>query len=844
MERNKPKKLCYICLILLAGLVLSLSAMLWFSHKGAWNGALHCPKASFSVWEGESLVLSPERAKAISQGTHSLQVKNEERESLCFALYANGTLLKKKQFAPKEKQLWDLSLPEKSCLSLVIIGKKTAIAYLTDTPSANAVIQALPKGGDLVFLKDTEWQSLRLTAPFRLFGAFSFEELQWETEEKGRFVLYPEAKQKVTIFVNAPRASVYTKNLSFTFPKSERDYYIKAKRLNDVTLNPDYYPVTSYENLARLADDTKLPRLKDGAEFVFLSSFTVEDSLSFSVHATLDFKKSLSFGNHSLHFSSDKEGEYRVKIPFGSGISAENLVFTAPLSTLIWEGEGNIPRLSSIEKQNNIYRYNGTKLRLGGKGIAVPRLSLLKKDNDFIDEDITFTVKGNTLSAILPYSVSREVLKEAVFTLSCEKGTAVWEESPADGVIVTRDEAGEERRFLLAVERAPYEIPVVYIETENGSAITSKSQYVNATFSMKDKNGKNEVKEIPMRIRGRGNSTWKWDKKPYKIHFNEPTSLFGLAKGEEWALISNYADKSLMRNHLAQAMAEELSFSYCPSHEYVDVFLNGEYQGVYTLGEHLEEGEGRVEVNHNMAGLDCGYFLEVGGVVAGVDVKGMNYFHAGLLNFVLIKTPDYNALTGEQFDYIQNYLTKADAAVKAGEGYENYIDVESLVDWLIMTELSYNTDCAWRRSTYMTKSSGGKLVMGPVWDFDLAFGNFSKDNAGFSTWVSTEPDDDYIGETWSTYLLEDEEFQAAFRARWEEVSASLMERAMMEIENSAAQLRPSAQENFTRWDILGKKVAFERHDTKDYPTYESQIQYLKNFLINRAAWIDAQVATW
>ena len=133
--------------------------------------------------------------------------------------------------------------------------------------------------------------------------------------------------------------------------------------------------------------------------------------------------------------------------------------------------------------------------------------------------------------------------------------------------------------------------------------------------------------------------------------------------------------------------------------------------------------------------------------------------------------------------------------------------------------------------------------MGPVWDFDLAFGNFSKDVAGFDTWVSTS-EDDYVGETWSTHLLEEPEFQKKFKARWEEVKDELLNTAYTYIDETYEMLYYSAEENFERWDILGKKVAFERHDTKNYKTYTSQIMYLQDFLEERAAWITEQVAEW
>ena len=412
----------------------------------------------------------------------------------------------------------------------------------------------------------------------------------------------------------------------------------------------------------------------------------------------------------------------------------------------------------------------------------------------------------------------------------------------ATGCVVTRDSAGKERRFALRLLRQDLSIPGVFIETEKEEPITSKRQYVSATFSM---SGAGEsVLETHIRIRGRGNSTWKWDKKPYKISFDEDVSLFGLAPARSYALFASYADKSLMRNRVASVMAQELSFSYCPTQFFVHLFLNGTYQGVYGLGEHLEEGEGRVEVLHKPGARDCGFFLEVGGVESDVNVRGIDYFHAGLLKFILIKSPDPEDMTSEQLSYIRSYLQKANEAVKSGEGIEEYVDMTSLIDWLIMTEWTNNTDCAWRRSTYMTKDAGGKLVMGPVWDFDLAFGNFSKDKAGFDTWVSFSEDDDYVGETWSTYLLQDPAFRTAFKARFLEVRDRVLHTALDEIDRNAADLSDAAALNFEKWDILGRKVAFERHDTSDYPTYESQIRYLKDFLIDRAAWLTEQVEAW
>ena len=128
--------------------------------------------------------------------------------------------------------------------------------------------------------------------------------------------------------------------------------------------------------------------------------------------------------------------------------------------------------------------------------------------------------------------------------------------------------------------------------------------------------------------------------------------------------------------------------------------------------------------------------------------------------------------------------------------------------------------------------------------FDLAFGNFSKDVQAYDVWVSTNEKDKYVGTTWSTYLLKDPVFQKAFKDRWNKTRDALLVTAFREIDSTYEAVLPSAKENFERWDILGRKVAFERRDTNLYPTYDSQITYLKNFLIRRAAWIDSAVADW
>lgn len=846
MSPKQPKKLW----ILFAGALLCflffLGLSLFFSGIGAYHGAFDRDPVDFSLIldsSGEQ-ILSEKESRLLPKGEQFLRLQNGEKQSVSFILYQNGT--EKGSYsldAGAERKITVES--DGSPLSLLVRTKKKTTAYLSDLADCLSAVKSMKDGGDLLFLSHVDLSDQTLNGAFRLFGAFSFTECSLESTGEKEIVLYPNSKFKGELYVFAPDSAVYWKNFNHTAPKAELNFYLKAKRANETLLSLTEYPISSYDRLLRLADEERLPRLSDGAEIRIIREISLADSLAFSALVKLDIASRIVFNGNTVTFSSEKEGIYEVKTALGAGIDGASLLFDSPRSVLLWTGEGTIPAISTVAKGSNVKAYNGEAMPLGGEGKAIPELILYGDGSEELPDETVFSVNGNLLTASLPYLVSEDALDGADFALSCEGGTATLEGSISDGVIVTRDSEGKERRFGISARRDPNLIPVVHLETEGGAEITSKTQYVSATFALDGSTTEyDSLSETHIRIRGRGNSTWKWEKKPYKIHFDEPTSILGLPAAEEWALLSNYADKSLMRNRLAQVMASQLSFEYCPTQVCVDVFLNGEYLGVYTLGEHLEAGEGRVEVEYDMSRTDCGYFLEAGGVVAGVDVKGMNYFHAGLVNFVLIKMPDYNQLTSEQFEYIHQYMLRTDEAIKKGEGYEEYIDVDSVVDWLIMIELSCNTDCTWRRSTYFTKDPGGKLVMGPVWDFDLAFGNFSKDNPGDDTWVSSEPDDDYVGETWSTHLLEDPEFQARFKARWLEVRDTLVDTAMEEIERQYALNSPSAELNFKRWDILGKKVAFERHDTENYLTYSSQIYYLQDFILNRAAWLDEQVAAF
>ena len=839
MTAKKRRILCLSALFL-----AFLASFVWAWYEwgiGADHGAFRQDSVKVSLMLNGQTLLSQDTAVAVEQnGTLTLQ--NAQEDTFSFLLISDGVVVEDGTLAPKEQKALQTKPASGALFSLVLKNDTHRIAYLSSAKDTDPATDFLA-GGDLCFLRQSSFDSLCLTGAYRLFGNFSFQSLTVQTLSVSPIVLAPRTPFLGDLLIDAPESRVYTNNFTPPFPDSLREYFVTALSWNDVPLDPLSFPVADFDALWRLADPDTLPALPSNARITIDTSFSLQKDLTFAVPVSLTVSAPIDFDAHVLSFTYQDYGQYHVKTAQGASVDVASLDFSAPLCDLFWESDqGTVPAFSTVEKFYNIASFNEQPLSLGGTGDTEAHLVIYPDGKDAPDTALTFTPYANLLVAQCHPLVSLTDLDGAAFDLTATAGTATLEGNFSDGRIVTRDEKGRERRYALFLWREDYGIPNVYVETEEGKAITSKKLYVSASFAMSGA-GEN-IPETHLRIRGRGNSTWKWDKKPYKLSFDEPVSLFGLAPARSYALFASFADKSLMRGRIASVMAQEFSFAYTPTQHFVNFYLNGVYQGVYGLGEHLEEGEGRVEIRHEMNARDCGFFVEVGGVESGVNVQGFDYFHAGLLKFVLIKSPDPEEITSEQFSYIRKTLQKADEAIKAGENIEEYFDLTSLVDWLIMTEWTNNTDCAWRRSTYIQKDAGGKLVMGPVWDFDLAFGNFSKDKAGFDIWVSFSEDDDYVGETWSTYLLQNPAFRYAFKTRFLELRDRVLQTALDEIDRGADLLSDSATLNFEKWQILGRKVAFERHDTTHYPTYESQIRYLKNFLIDRAAWLTEQVESW
>ncbi|MBR5871710.1 MAG: CotH kinase family protein, partial [Clostridia bacterium] len=273
-------------------------------------------------------------------------------------------------------------------------------------------------------------------------------------------------------------------------------------------------------------------------------------------------------------------------------------------------------------------------------------------------------------------------------------------------------------------------LPIISIWTDTGSDVTSKDTYIGATVSVCNTgNAAWEISGAAAEIKGRGNGTWTYNKKSYRLHFAQKHNLLGLGADEDrtWILMANHADRSMLRNYLAIDLINRIpEMGYNNNGVHVEVYLNGAYHGVYLLAEQIQVDAHRVDIGldtlEDPEAEDAGFLVEMDEYAS----EETNYFYVEGKAY-LIKSDVHN---DAQFAYIKNYIAEVDHAIREGdrEALEALVDLDSFVNGYIVEEFFKNLDAGWS-SFYMYKKPGEKMVFGPFWDFDLSAGNnISLDN--------------------------------------------------------------------------------------------------------------------
>lgn len=437
----------------------------------------------------------------------------------------------------------------------------------------------------------------------------------------------------------------------------------------------------------------------------------------------------------------------------------------------------------------------------------------------------------SALSGIAALLLSLTVVLNAA---SCggEIGVSEADEGDTASVTETAAPSASDRssmRALSAEEMRKYPqkttIPTLYIETEKDYMRIKKDVYMNGTYTLVS--GGKGIVDKSLEIKGRGNYSWSFPQKPYTVKLGNPEPLLGMGLGKKWVLITTYSDKTLLRNYMTLNLAARLiGMEYAVNAEYVDVYLNGEYGGLYVLSEKIELGQNRVEADA---------LFEIEAQYRHGDCSDCIICPSGC--HIIFKEPlgdiddkdEKAALLAEYTDLIQN----ADRAMKNGsDEYLDYIDVSSFVDWYIVNEFVKNYDSGFTTSCYFYVKDG-KLHMGPCWDYDTCMGNqvVAECVKPVGYHVANSP--------WYSMLLRDEYFLDALCKRWTQLwNDSVFETFTSMLDDTASAIADSEKLDHRKYP-----AALTNHDLRgdlSRETWSGELDYLKDWVNTRLEWLNGE----
>ncbi len=380
-------------------------------------------------------------------------------------------------------------------------------------------------------------------------------------------------------------------------------------------------------------------------------------------------------------------------------------------------------------------------------------------------------------------------------------------------------------------------LPILKIETEYGKKIRSKTKYLDATYNFEGLTGK-------CKIRGHGNTTWRTRelyKKPYLLKTNEEVSFFGLPASRKWILLANTADKTSLRNFFALYLSKNVfnNFEWTPNQNFITLFVNGRYEGLYALTEKVEIQKGRIDIDSG-----SGSFLAE--INLHLD-RTWNFVSEANVPLSIRKPED---LTDKEYEGHQERIQMLENKIMSLKDFSaeplsvqekelsalsEIFDLDSAADWYIINEFTKNHDARdFSSNFFYFDSSTNKFFFSPVWDFDIALGNINWDGCENPRgwWIKDS--------VWFSALLSNDAFLGKVRARWNEKKSELKD-SFSVIEKEASFLEPSIEINDAVWKNIGKRQWPHAPGWKNRKTYAAEVRYLTDWCKERFSWMDEEL---
>jgi uncharacterized protein YjdB len=375
----------------------------------------------------------------------------------------------------------------------------------------------------------------------------------------------------------------------------------------------------------------------------------------------------------------------------------------------------------------------------------------------------------------------------------------------------------------------------------------SKENKVPTTMTIEDPTGVGSINApVVGEIKGRGNYTWTLPKKPYQIKFDKSTAVLGMAPAKTWVLLANAADASLMRNKVAFDLANSIGLAYSPESRWVDLRVNGTYLGNYLISEKTEVKKNRVDLSDPqgvLVELDNNY-----GLAEPYNFRSATSKSLFVLKDATAGVPDLDegplpadALAG--WNDVQKTLNKVDSLLAAPKidwpALSALIDVDSFVKYYYVFELAANPEITQSSIYFYKNGPSSKLFAGPVWDFDSALGNYDK-----AQHLGSDPVGDYAknahvlrqqGNGFFFDIFRSVEFVERANQLWAASISSQVALVPAKVSRWENEIKGSADQNFTTWNILGKPTLLIPGLGKSYhSTYAGEVSYLRDWLTKRA----------
>ncbi len=460
-----------------------------------------------------------------------------------------------------------------------------------------------------------------------------------------------------------------------------------------------------------------------------------------------------------------------------------------------------------------------------------------------LTQDITMPVNGSLITTNTSFVIEDKVLvPEFEFEgggVYLDRESVVSGETEVDFsgpvVLTVKNKNGKEKAYTVKLVSFTG-LPVVYIDTK-GVPIDSKDNYVAASIRIVDNNGlrlSSIFENDKLEIKGRGNSTWGMPKKPYRLKFDKKQSLLGEPKDKSWVLLANYMDNACgMRNATAYSLGHTSCLGFTPTTHFVEVFINGSHNGTYQLCEHMKISEDRVNVT------DEGYLIEAE-QRDDENVTGDIYFWAntpgaGLDLRFCIKDPDVEK-DGPAYNKIRDYVNDAQNALYGPDfkdpekGYAKYLNVDTYVDWYVISEITKTNDASLYTSCYMNLAPGGKLNMGPIWDFDICIGN--------TKWNGTEgrgPEGYWNRDSpWFSRMLQDPAFVQKVKTRIRHFKSQLPA-ILDQMDKNAEYIGLAVVRDNRIWHNIMQDTS---SDSAVRNAFDQDVAQMRNWLTQRLEWLD------